>query len=280
MSRRPTAPPSGSATSSPAGRRGRGSGAGARPGRAPAARRRLRADLHLGHRGGPQGHHAHRADGQLQRPGGGTRTWGSATRTSCGCRRRSGTRPASTTACASPCTTACRWCSRTAGTPAVACELIAARGASYTLASTTFLQDLVAEAERRGDRRLGSMTRFGCGGAPVPPELVRRAAALRASGCSGSTGRPRCSSPPGTGPAARRDKAVDTDGPALEPRRGRGPRRGRARSAAGRRRGDPRAGAQHLRRVLPRPGAHGRHLRARRLDALRRPRRPWTTTAI
>ena len=59
----------------------------------------------------------------------------------------------------------------------VACDLIAARGASYTLASTTFLQDVVAEAERRGDRRLGSMTRFGCGGSPVPPELVRRAAA-------------------------------------------------------------------------------------------------------
>ncbi len=34
----------------------------------------------------------------------------------------------------------------------VACDLIAARGASYTLASTTFLQDLVAEAERRGGR--------------------------------------------------------------------------------------------------------------------------------
>jgi acyl-coenzyme A synthetase/AMP-(fatty) acid ligase len=58
----------------------------------------------------------------------------------------------------------------------VACDLIAAHGASYTMASTTFLQDVVGEAERRGDG-LGSMTRFGCGGAPVPPELVRRAAA-------------------------------------------------------------------------------------------------------
>ena len=35
---------------------------------------------------------------------------------------------------------------------AVACDLIAAHGASYTLASTTFLQDVVAEAERRGGR--------------------------------------------------------------------------------------------------------------------------------
>jgi acyl-coenzyme A synthetase/AMP-(fatty) acid ligase len=62
---------------------------------------------------------------------------------------------------------------------AAACDLIAAHGASYTLASTTFLQDLVAvaEAEGRGGDQLRSMTRFGCGGSPVPPELVRRAAA-------------------------------------------------------------------------------------------------------
>ncbi len=60
---------------------------------------------------------------------------------------------------------------------AVACDLIAGHRASYTLASTTFLQDVVAEAERRGGDHLSSMTRFGCGGAPVPPELVRRAGA-------------------------------------------------------------------------------------------------------
>jgi acyl-coenzyme A synthetase/AMP-(fatty) acid ligase len=58
----------------------------------------------------------------------------------------------------------------------VACDLIAAHRASYTLASTTFLQDLVAEVEQLGDERsLSSMTRFGCGGSPVPSELVRRA---------------------------------------------------------------------------------------------------------
>ena len=96
----------------------------------------------------------------------------------------------------------------------VACDLIAAHEATYTLASTTFLQDLVAEAERRGDRRLGSMTRFGCGGSPVPPELVRRAAAcgigvLRLYGSTevlvATWNRPG-------GPEA---KAIDTDGPAL-----------------------------------------------------------------
>ncbi len=58
----------------------------------------------------------------------------------------------------------------------VARDLIAAHRASYTLASTTFLQDLVAEAERLEDARsLSAMTRFGCGGSPVPSELVRRA---------------------------------------------------------------------------------------------------------
>jgi len=55
----------------------------------------------------------------------------------------------------------------------VAHGLIASEQASYTLASTTFLQDLVGEAERRGGT-LTSMQRFGCGGAPVPAELVRR----------------------------------------------------------------------------------------------------------
>ena len=98
--------------------------------------------------------------------------------------------------------------------PGVACDLIAEHGASYTLASTTFLQDLVAEAERRGDHRLGSMTRFGCGGSPVPPELVRRAAAcgigvLRLYGSTEvlvATWN-RSDSPP--------EKIVATDGPAL-----------------------------------------------------------------
>jgi acyl-CoA synthetase (AMP-forming)/AMP-acid ligase II len=59
--------------------------------------------------------------------------------------------------------------------PEVAARLIAEHGASYTLASTTFLQDLVTEAERR-DLELPTMSRFGCGGAPVPAELVHRAA--------------------------------------------------------------------------------------------------------
>jgi acyl-CoA synthetase (AMP-forming)/AMP-acid ligase II len=89
---------------------------------------------------------------------------------------------------------------------AVACDLIAGRRASYTLASTTFLQDLVGEAERRGDVELSSMTRFGCGGA--------------GSACSVSTVRPRCWSPPGTARA----------GPGTRPSRRTGPRSAASRS--------------------------------------------------
>ena len=96
----------------------------------------------------------------------------------------------------------------------VACDLIAARSASYTLASTTFLQDVVAEAERRGDRRLGSMTRFGCGGSPVPPELVRRAAAC-GIGVLRLYGSTEVLVATWNRPGTPAGKAVNTDGPAL-----------------------------------------------------------------
>ena len=56
-----------------------------------------------------------------------------------------------------------------------AVELIERERCSYTLAATTFLTDLVAAAER-SDRDVSSLTRFGCGGAPVPPEIVRAGA--------------------------------------------------------------------------------------------------------
>jgi acyl-CoA synthetase (AMP-forming)/AMP-acid ligase II len=54
---------------------------------------------------------------------------------------------------------------------AAAAELIQAEGCTYTLAATTFLQDLVATG-----KQLPTMRYFGCGGAPVPAELVRAAA--------------------------------------------------------------------------------------------------------
>jgi acyl-coenzyme A synthetase/AMP-(fatty) acid ligase len=53
----------------------------------------------------------------------------------------------------------------------VAVELVAAERCSYTLAATTFLQDLT-EASSRAGVRLDSLRLFGCGGAPVPPQLV------------------------------------------------------------------------------------------------------------
>jgi len=59
----------------------------------------------------------------------------------------------------------------------VAIDLIEAEGCSYTLAATTFLQDLVNAARRRGTT-LDTMRCFGCGGAPVPPDLVRAAEAV------------------------------------------------------------------------------------------------------
>jgi acyl-CoA synthetase (AMP-forming)/AMP-acid ligase II len=52
-----------------------------------------------------------------------------------------------------------------------ALALVNREGGSYTLAATTFLQDLT-EAARRAGARVESLRCFGCGGAPVPPELV------------------------------------------------------------------------------------------------------------
>jgi non-ribosomal peptide synthetase component E (peptide arylation enzyme) len=57
----------------------------------------------------------------------------------------------------------------------IAAELIDREGCSYTLAATTFLQDLVTHLARN-DRSLHAFPRFGCGGAPVPAELVTAAA--------------------------------------------------------------------------------------------------------
>ncbi|MEO5837803.1 MAG: AMP-binding protein [Acidimicrobiales bacterium] len=58
---------------------------------------------------------------------------------------------------------------------AVAAELVRRERCSYTLAATTFLQDLT-EIARQSGGRLDSLRCFGCGGAPVPPPLVEAAA--------------------------------------------------------------------------------------------------------
>jgi acyl-coenzyme A synthetase/AMP-(fatty) acid ligase len=54
---------------------------------------------------------------------------------------------------------------------AIALDLLTREHCTYTLAATTFLQDLV-ECARAAGRQVPHLTRFGCGGAPVPPRLV------------------------------------------------------------------------------------------------------------
>ncbi len=97
--------------------------------------------------------------------------------------------------------------------PEVAARLIVDHGASYTLASTTFLQDLVTEAERRG-LELPTMSRFGCGGAPVPAELVHRAAA-RGIGVLRLYGSTEVLVATWNRPGAPSPRRAGTDGPAL-----------------------------------------------------------------
>jgi non-ribosomal peptide synthetase component E (peptide arylation enzyme) len=60
---------------------------------------------------------------------------------------------------------------------AAAIELVERERASYTLAATTFLQDLVEEAERQ-HVALPRLRCFGCGGAPVPADLVGAASEI------------------------------------------------------------------------------------------------------
>lgn len=97
--------------------------------------------------------------------------------------------------------------------PEVAAALVDRERCSYTLAATTFLQDLVHVAQR-SDIELPTMQRFGCGGAPVPADLVRAAdeRALRVLRLYGSTEALVVSwNTPETREAAR----ADTDGVVL-----------------------------------------------------------------
>lgn len=56
----------------------------------------------------------------------------------------------------------------------VAVKLIDEHNVNFTLSATPFLQELVEAAEKAGSR-LPSLKIFACGGAAVPPELIRRA---------------------------------------------------------------------------------------------------------
>ena len=154
--------------------------------------------------------------------------------------------------------------------PAVAVDLVAAERASYTLAATTFLQDLVEESARRG-ARLDTLRCFGCGGAPVPPALVAAAdqQGIRVLRLYGST---EVLVGTWNRPDTPLEQRMDTDGIAMtdvevEIRHDDGDA-----VRAGRARRDLRARSEHVRRLLRRPGAHGRDVRRRRVGTQRRPR--------
>lgn len=60
---------------------------------------------------------------------------------------------------------------------AEAVELVDREQVNATVSATPFLQELVEQAQRQG-RPLPSLRAFACGGAAVPPELIRRAHAV------------------------------------------------------------------------------------------------------
>jgi len=63
---------------------------------------------------------------------------------------------------------------------AEAVGIVERHGVEATVSATPFLQELVAEAERQG-RALPTLRAFACGGAEVPPDLIRRAHAVLAN---------------------------------------------------------------------------------------------------
>ena len=103
--------------------------------------------------------------------------------------------------------------------PAAAVELLDAEACRFMMAATPFLHGLVDEYRRRGHP--APLRHFMCGGADVPPALVRRA--TEALGCHvtrtyGSSEFPTfCSGRPGDGP----DITADTDGVPIGPADGR-----------------------------------------------------------
>lgn len=95
-----------------------------------------------------------------------------------------------------------------------ALALVRRERATYTLAATTFLQDLVGAAQRAGER-LDCLRSFGCGGAPVPPALVR-AAAEQGIGVRRLYGSTEVLVATWNRPDSPPDRQANTDGPALD----------------------------------------------------------------
>lgn len=98
-----------------------------------------------------------------------------------------------------------------------AVALINGRGVNITIGATPFLQELLEAAERAGSR-LPSLKIFACGGAAVPPDLIRRANALfergRAFRVYGSTEAPLITQ--GCMGAAELEMAATTDGKVID----------------------------------------------------------------
>ncbi len=98
-----------------------------------------------------------------------------------------------------------------------AVALIDRHGVNITIGATPFLQELLEAAERAGSR-LPSLKIFACGGAAVPPDLIRRANALfergRAFRVYGSTEAPLITQ--GCMGADEREMAATTDGKVID----------------------------------------------------------------
>ena len=94
-------------------------------------------------------------------------------------------------------------------------QIMADEGVSYTAASTPFLSD-ICEAVASGSPRPAKLRNFLCGGAPIPPVLIDRAAReLGLTVCS-LFGMTESLSSTLTEPARAHEKSSTTDGRALE----------------------------------------------------------------
>jgi cyclohexanecarboxylate-CoA ligase len=99
--------------------------------------------------------------------------------------------------------------------PSHGVSLMVREGVTYTAASTPFLND-ICEAVKAGAERPAKLRSFLCGGAPIPPVLVERAAReLQITVCS-LWGMTETLAATLTEPARAADKSPTTDGRPLE----------------------------------------------------------------
>ncbi len=94
-------------------------------------------------------------------------------------------------------------------------SIMAAEGVTFTAASTPFLND-ICEAVAGGAPRPQALRSFLCGGAPIPPVLIERAARELSLMVCSLWGMTESLSSTLTEPARAADKSAKTDGRALE----------------------------------------------------------------